>query len=106
MLEGGALAMDEALGILGEVKSSLGLPLVTDIHLPEQAAPAAEAAPARPVPAAAQFPRVRAARRLRLRAAVRTAAARAARTPLRPGLGRGAVLASAAAARTRSGTDS
>jgi len=34
--------LDEGLSILAEVKSTYGVPLITDVHTPEQAAPAAE----------------------------------------------------------------
>ena len=34
--------LDEGLSILAEVKATFGVPLITDVHTPEQAAPAAE----------------------------------------------------------------
>jgi 2-dehydro-3-deoxyphosphooctonate aldolase (KDO 8-P synthase) len=34
--------LDEGLGILAEVKATFGVPVITDVHTPEQAAPAAE----------------------------------------------------------------
>jgi 2-dehydro-3-deoxyphosphooctonate aldolase (KDO 8-P synthase) len=34
--------LDEGLSILAEVKSTFGVPIITDVHTPEQAAPAAE----------------------------------------------------------------
>jgi 2-dehydro-3-deoxyphosphooctonate aldolase (KDO 8-P synthase) len=34
--------MDEGLAILAEVKASCGVPVITDVHTPEQAAPAAQ----------------------------------------------------------------
>lgn len=34
--------LDEGLAILAEVKAKFGVPLITDVHTPEQAAPAAE----------------------------------------------------------------
>ena len=34
--------LEEGLSILAEVKSTYGVPLITDVHTPEQAAPAAE----------------------------------------------------------------
>ena len=34
--------LDEGLSILAEVKETFGVPLITDVHTPEQAAPAAE----------------------------------------------------------------
>ena len=34
--------LDEGLSILAEVKSTFGVPLITDVHTPEQAAPTAE----------------------------------------------------------------
>jgi 2-dehydro-3-deoxyphosphooctonate aldolase (KDO 8-P synthase) len=43
--------MQEALGVLAEVKSALGVPIVTDVHLPEQAAPAAQVADVLQIPA-------------------------------------------------------
>lgn len=43
--------IDEGLKILAEVKSTFGLPLITDIHAPEQAAPAAEVCDVLQIPA-------------------------------------------------------
>ncbi len=43
--------MDEGLKILAEVKARLGVPVLTDIHLPEQAAPVAEVADVLQIPA-------------------------------------------------------
>ena len=34
--------IDEGLRILAEVKAAFGVPIITDVHTPEQAAPAAE----------------------------------------------------------------
>lgn len=34
--------LDEGLAILAEVKATFGVPIITDVHAPEQAAPAAE----------------------------------------------------------------
>ncbi len=34
--------VEEGLSIMAEVKSTFGVPLITDVHTPEQAAPAAE----------------------------------------------------------------
>jgi 2-dehydro-3-deoxyphosphooctonate aldolase (KDO 8-P synthase) len=34
--------LEEGLSILAEIKSTFGVPLITDVHTPEQAAPAAE----------------------------------------------------------------
>ena len=45
------LGTDEALGILAEVKEQFEVPLVTDIHLPEQAASAAEVVDLLQIPA-------------------------------------------------------
>jgi 2-dehydro-3-deoxyphosphooctonate aldolase (KDO 8-P synthase) len=45
------LGVDEALRILGKVKQRFGVPIVTDIHLPEQAALAAEVADLLQIPA-------------------------------------------------------
>ncbi len=36
--------LEEGLSILAEVKSAFGVPVITDVHTPEQAAPAAEVA--------------------------------------------------------------
>lgn len=43
--------MEAGLGMLAEVKETFGLPVVTDIHLPEQAAPVAEVADVVQIPA-------------------------------------------------------
>ena len=43
--------MEEGLGILAQVKAELQVPVITDIHLPEQAAPVAEACDALQIPA-------------------------------------------------------
>ncbi|AMK11719.1 MAG: 3-deoxy-8-phosphooctulonate synthase [Pseudodesulfovibrio sp.] len=43
--------MEEGLRILSEVKAATGLPVVTDIHHPEQAAPVAEVADVLQIPA-------------------------------------------------------
>jgi 2-dehydro-3-deoxyphosphooctonate aldolase (KDO 8-P synthase) len=45
------LAMDEALAILAEVKKEFGMPVLTDIHTPEEAATAAEVADVLQIPA-------------------------------------------------------
>lgn len=45
------LGVHEGLAVLAEVKASLGLPIVTDIHQPEQAALAAEVADLLQIPA-------------------------------------------------------
>lgn len=45
------IGVDEALEILAEVKNQTGLPVLTDVHLPEQAAAAAEVADILQVPA-------------------------------------------------------
>ncbi len=45
------LGMEEGLAILGEVKGETGLPVVTDIHAPEQAARAAEVVDLLQIPA-------------------------------------------------------
>lgn len=42
---------DEALAILAEVKAQFGLPVITDIHAPDEAATAAEVADALQIPA-------------------------------------------------------
>jgi len=46
-----SLGTEESLGILSEVKEQFGVPLVTDIHLPEQAARAAEVVDLLQIPA-------------------------------------------------------
>jgi len=43
--------LDEGLGILREVREATGLPLVTDVHLPEQCAPVAEVVDVLQIPA-------------------------------------------------------
>lgn len=43
--------LDEGLRILGRIKSEVGLPLLTDIHYPEHAAPAAEVVDILQIPA-------------------------------------------------------
>jgi 2-dehydro-3-deoxyphosphooctonate aldolase (KDO 8-P synthase) len=43
--------LEEGVELLGRIKSSLGLPLTTDIHLPGQAAPVAEVADILQIPA-------------------------------------------------------
>jgi 2-dehydro-3-deoxyphosphooctonate aldolase (KDO 8-P synthase) len=43
--------MEEGLEILGEVKAKLGLPILTDVHLPEQCASAARVADVLQIPA-------------------------------------------------------
>ena len=43
--------LDEGLAILQEVKQTFGLPILTDIHLPEQAAPVSEVADILQIPA-------------------------------------------------------
>ena len=43
--------MDEGLKVLAEVKAATGLPVITDIHHPEQAAPVAEVADVIQIPA-------------------------------------------------------
>jgi 2-dehydro-3-deoxyphosphooctonate aldolase (KDO 8-P synthase) len=45
------LGMQEGLAVLDEVHLQLGIPVVTDIHLPEQAAPAAEVCQLLQIPA-------------------------------------------------------
>jgi len=42
---------DEALKILARIRNDLGVPVVTDVHLPEQAAPATEAVDLLQIPA-------------------------------------------------------
>ena len=46
-----SLGVDEALKILAEVKSTFGMPVLTDIHSPEEAAVAAEVADVLQIPA-------------------------------------------------------
>jgi len=43
--------LDEGLAILAEIKASFGVPIITDIHEPEQAAPVAEVADVIQLPA-------------------------------------------------------
>ncbi len=43
--------LDKGLELLAEIKAATGLPVVTDIHLPEQAAPVAEVADVIQIPA-------------------------------------------------------
>ena len=43
--------MEEGLGILTQVKAKMQVPIITDIHLPEQAAPVAEVCDALQIPA-------------------------------------------------------
>jgi len=43
--------MEEGLSILAEVKSTFGVPVITDVHSPEQAAPTAEVCDIRQLPA-------------------------------------------------------
>jgi len=43
--------MDEGLKILGEARKSLGVPVLTDVHLPDQAAPIAEVCDILQIPA-------------------------------------------------------
>jgi 2-dehydro-3-deoxyphosphooctonate aldolase (KDO 8-P synthase) len=45
------VGMAEGLSILADVRESVGLPVITDIHLPEQAAPVAEVADMLQIPA-------------------------------------------------------
>ena len=45
------VGMAEGLAALAEVRGSLGVPTITDVHLPEQCAPAAEAVDALQIPA-------------------------------------------------------
>ncbi len=45
------IGMEEGLKILAEVRESLGIPVLTDVHLPEQCAPAAEAVDVLQIPA-------------------------------------------------------
>lgn len=48
---GRGLGMEEGLKILGRIKAEFGFPIVTDIHLPEQAAIVAEVADVLQIPA-------------------------------------------------------
>ena len=43
--------MDEGLKLLGEVRKTIGVPVLTDIHLPDQAAPIAEVVDILQIPA-------------------------------------------------------
>ncbi len=45
------VGMDEGLSILADVRDTVGLPVITDIHLPEQAAPVAEVTDMLQIPA-------------------------------------------------------
>ena len=45
------IGMDEGLAILAEVRARTGLPVLTDVHAPEQCAPAAEAVDVLQIPA-------------------------------------------------------
>ena len=45
------VGMDEGLRILADVRAAIGCPVLTDIHLPEQAAPAAQAVDIIQIPA-------------------------------------------------------
>ena len=45
------MGMAEALPILAEIRESFGCPVVTDVHLPEQCAPVAEAVDVLQIPA-------------------------------------------------------
>ncbi|HZH27035.1 MAG TPA: 3-deoxy-8-phosphooctulonate synthase [Azospirillaceae bacterium] len=45
------LGMDKGLEVLAEVRSTLGLPVITDVHAPEQCAPVAEAVDLLQIPA-------------------------------------------------------
>ncbi len=45
------LGIDEGLKVLAEVKSAIGCPVLTDIHLPEQCAPVAEVVDVLQIPA-------------------------------------------------------
>jgi len=45
------LGMDEGLKILGEVRKTIGVPILTDVHLPEQAAPIAKVVDILQIPA-------------------------------------------------------
>lgn len=48
---GRGVGMEEGLAALAEVKAQLGLPVLTDVHLPEQCAPAAEVCDILQIPA-------------------------------------------------------
>ncbi len=51
-LEGGrGIGMEKGLEWLGDIKKELGVPVVTDVHLPEQCAPAAEVVDVLQIPA-------------------------------------------------------
>jgi len=45
------IGLDTALAIFAEVKESLGLPVITDVHLPDQCAPVAEVVDVLQIPA-------------------------------------------------------
>lgn len=45
------IGMDEALGILADVRREFGMPVLTDIHLPQEASPAAQVADVLQIPA-------------------------------------------------------
>jgi 2-dehydro-3-deoxyphosphooctonate aldolase (KDO 8-P synthase) len=45
------VGIDEGLKLLGEVRKTIGVPVLTDIHAPEQAAPAAEVVDVLQIPA-------------------------------------------------------
>jgi 2-dehydro-3-deoxyphosphooctonate aldolase (KDO 8-P synthase) len=45
------LGMDKALAVFAEIRDSLGLPVVTDVHAPEQCAPVAEVVDVLQIPA-------------------------------------------------------
>jgi 2-dehydro-3-deoxyphosphooctonate aldolase (KDO 8-P synthase) len=45
------VGIDQGLKLLGEVRKSIGVPVLTDIHAPEQAAPAAEVVDVLQIPA-------------------------------------------------------
>ncbi|MCW0181244.1 3-deoxy-8-phosphooctulonate synthase [Zavarzinia sp.] len=45
------IGLDTALSIFAEVKESLGLPVITDVHLPDQCAPVAEVVDVLQIPA-------------------------------------------------------
>lgn len=45
------LGLDASLGVFAEIRETLGLPIVTDVHLPEHCAPVAEVADVLQIPA-------------------------------------------------------
>ncbi len=51
LASGRGLGLEAALPILAEVREASGLPVLTDVHLPEQCAPAAEAVDVLQIPA-------------------------------------------------------